>query len=91
MYQVKVLEDKVWKAALNDSVERGEVLRQISEYESNHVNLANYPDAADLYDFVQKEFYKKTEKEYAAVKLVKVTPSGRELEVMQFKELKRRK
>ena len=91
MYQIKVLIDKTWKALLNDCIDRGTVVTGL-QYDSEYVNIATYKDAADLYDFVLREFHKDIQYDnLVAVKFVEVHPSGREREVLQYKELKRRK
>lgn len=94
MYQVRVLVDNCWKvlpADTNDS--RYTVLAD--DTDANYLMIAKYSDAANLFDRVQLRFHKNLQQEpidnISAIKLVKVTPSGREISVESYKDLIRRK
>ena len=92
MYQVKVLKDKVWHGVLRDSIDRDVIVMSRPEYGNTYITLQAYKDAADLYDFVLREFHKDTQyDDLSAVKFVAIYPTGREREVLQYKQLVRRK
>jgi hypothetical protein len=92
MYQVKVLEDKTWKGVLYDCLNRDTIVTALPEYGNTYVTLQTYKDAADLYDFVLREFHKDAQyNDLTAVKFVAIYPTGREREVLQYKQLVRRK
>ena len=91
MFQVKVLIDKTWKALLNDCITRGTIVPGL-QYDGEYMNITTYKDAADLYDFVLREFHQGTLYDnLLAVKFVEILPNGREWSVFQYKDLVRRK
>jgi hypothetical protein len=77
---------------LNDTIDRGVIVMGMPEYSTTNVTISAYKDAADLYDFVLREFHKDTQYDnLSAVKFVAIYPTGREREVLQYKQLVRRK
>jgi hypothetical protein len=92
MYQVKVLDGKVWKGVLYDCLNKDTIVTALPEYGDTYVTIKTYMAAADLYDFVLREFHKDTQYDnLSAVKFVEMLSNGRERQVIQYKELKRRK
>lgn len=95
MYQVRVLVDKSWKVLSNDTKDRDYIFT-FTGFDMPHAMCTKYSDAADIFDYVQLEFHDDPKDGdevclFKAIKLVKVTPSGREISVERYKDLIRRK